>query len=107
MFFDLAILRNSLVHLAGLIIYCGFLLVFYSLLFILEVNADIPVSFFSFLTFYTVIRSKNKSFEIKTVLLITIFAVSTANTKLAGAYIQVNGGGQADILDDGFGIHHA
>jgi hypothetical protein len=86
MFFDLAIVRNSLVHLTGLIIYSGFLIVFYSLLFILEVNADIPVSFFSFLTFYTVIRSNNESFEIKTILLITIFAVSTANTKLAGVF---------------------
>ena len=87
MFYDLAIVRNSLVHLTGLIIYSGFLLVFYSLLFILEVNADIPVSFFSFLTFYTLIREDNKCFEIKTVLLITIFAVSAANTKLAGVFI--------------------
>jgi len=87
MFFDLANVRNLLVHLTGLLIYSGILIVFYSLLFILEVNADIPVSFFSFLTFYTIIRENKKSFEIKTVLLITIFAVSTANTKLAGSYI--------------------
>jgi hypothetical protein len=87
MFIDLAYVGNSVVHLAGLIIYSGILFVFYSLLFILEVNADIPVSFFSFLTFYTFIRNSNKCFEIKTVLLISIFAVSTANTKLAGTYI--------------------
>jgi len=87
MFFDLAYVGNSVVHLAGLIIYSGILFVFYSLLFILEVNADIPVSFFSFLTFYTYLRNNEKCFEIKTVLLITIFAVSTANTKLAGFYI--------------------
>jgi hypothetical protein len=87
MFFDLSLKKHSLVHLTGFIIYSLFLIIFYNLLFILEVNADIPVSFFAFLTFYTILREEKKGFDVKTIILVTIFASSAADTKLAGAYI--------------------
>ena len=86
-FFDLSIIRKSRADLTGLIIYGMILLVFYSVLFILEVNADIPVSFFSFLTFYTIICEGYEGFEVKKTLLVIIFATSAALTKLAGLYI--------------------
>ena len=86
-YFDIAISHKSKAELTGLIIYGMILLIFYSVLFILEVNADIPVSFFSFLTFYTIIRNEDDSFNIKTIVLVTIFATSAALTKLAGLYI--------------------
>ena len=88
-FFDLALFRKSLANLTGLIIYGFILIIFYSVLFILEVNADIPVSFFGFLTFYTIIRNEQERFNVKTILLVTVFASSAALTKLAGAYILV------------------
>lgn len=86
-FFDIGILHKSLTELTGLIIYSLILLTFYSVLFILEVNADIPVSFFSFLTFYTIIRNEQEGFNLKTIILVTIFAAAAALTKLAGFYI--------------------
>jgi hypothetical protein len=86
-YFDLAVYRKSVVDLLSLLTYSVILLIFYSVLFILEVNADIPVSFFSFLTFYAIIRNEDKGFDIKTIILVTIFASSAALTKLAGSYI--------------------
>jgi hypothetical protein len=87
MFFDLFIDRRSVVHLAGFFVYAAFLFIFYSLLFILEVNADIPVSFFAFLTYYTVHRRAADSSRRTTAVLVCVFAVSAANTKLAGLYM--------------------
>lgn len=86
-FLDLSFIKRSLVHLTGFLIYSLFLIIFYNLLFILEVNADIPVSFFAFLTFYTILREEKEVFDVKTIILVTIFASSAADTKLAGAYI--------------------
>jgi hypothetical protein len=86
-FFDLAFVHKSLVNLTGLVIYGFILIIFYSVLFILEVNADIPVSFFGFLTFYTIKRNEHEGFNIKTMLLVIVFASSAALTKLAGTYI--------------------
>ncbi|MGE5412316.1 MAG: hypothetical protein ACM3MI_15250, partial [Clostridiales bacterium] len=86
-FLDLSFIKRSLVHLTGFLIYSLFLIIFYNLLFILEVNVDIPVSFFAFLTFYTILREEKEGFDVKTIILVTIFASSAADTKLAGAYI--------------------
>jgi hypothetical protein len=91
-FLDLSIYRKSLIDLTGLLIYGFILLIFYSVLFILEVNADIPVSFFSLLTFYTIARNEEKEFDIKTIILVTVFASSAALTKLAGSYILMFAG---------------
>lgn len=46
---------NSKMFLIGLIIYGLFAPIIYSLVFIVDGNADLPVSFFPFLTFYTLI----------------------------------------------------
>ncbi|MDP4115146.1 MAG: hypothetical protein Q8903_03380 [Bacteroidota bacterium] len=87
MFFDLAKSKKSPAYLAALLIYSMILLIMYGVLFILDVNADIPVSFFGFLTFYTILQQSTKKFDIKNILLVSVFAVSCANTKLAGFYM--------------------
>ena len=87
MFFDLALSRKAFVHLAGLLIYSLILLIMYGLLFILDVNADIPVSFYGFLTFYVYLKQQSKNFDRQSIILISLFAVSCTNTKLAGFYI--------------------
>ncbi|MGE5680114.1 MAG: hypothetical protein ACM34K_04470 [Bacillota bacterium] len=86
-FFDLALIRRSLVHLSGLWIYGIVLVVFYTIIFILDVNADILASFFSFLAYYAIISKKEEHFDIKTMSLVAAFASSAAEAKLAGAYI--------------------
>ncbi|MDR3610460.1 MAG: hypothetical protein P4L27_07860, partial [Ignavibacteriaceae bacterium] len=86
-YFDISVYRKSIIDLTSLIIYGFLLLIFYSVLFILELNADIPVSFFSFLTFYAIIRNDQEGFNVETILLIVVFASSAALTKLAGLYI--------------------
>jgi len=91
MFLDLSLIRKSIIHLTGLIIYTCILLIFYSLLFISDFNADIPTSFLGFLVFYTIVRHTGLHENIypgsQVVLLIVIFASSAANTKMAGIYI--------------------
>jgi hypothetical protein len=87
MFFDLALSRKSFVYLAALLIYSLILIIMYGLLYILDVNADIPVSFFGFLTFYAFLKMEEEKFNKQSILLISLFAVSCANTKLAGFYI--------------------
>jgi hypothetical protein len=90
-FFDLSFVKKSLVNLTGLIIYGCILIVLYSLLFISDCNADIPTAFLGFLAFYTIDRrhgfSLNESYDIKTILMVIIFASASANTKMAGLYI--------------------
>ena len=85
-FIDLALRDEFTLHLTGLIIYAFVILVFYSLLFILEVNADIPVSFFCFLTYYVIKQGENEKFNSRKILLAALFSASAADTKLAGTY---------------------
>lgn len=87
MFFDLALSRKSFVYLAAMLIYSLILIIMYGLLYILDVNADIPVSFYGFLTFYAFLKMGKEKFDKQSILLISLFAVSCANTKLAGFYI--------------------
>ena len=87
MFFDLAQKKRPFLHLTGLLIYACILILFYPVLYILDVNADIIISFLSFLTFYTIIKNGEFKFDAKAILLVIIFSSSAADTKLVGLYI--------------------
>jgi hypothetical protein len=106
MFADLALNRNNSQYLAALIIYGLFAPIVFSLVFIADGNADLPVAFFSFLAFYSFVLSpaqrtdimEDKKIHIRgfvyplagrrgTGYIITfLFATMAAATKLAGFY---------------------
>ncbi len=85
-FVDLAYSKRNQIYLIGLIIYGLFSPIIYSLVFIADGNADLPVSFFAFLTFYSFLRIQENKFELKDYLLTFLFASMAAATKLAGFY---------------------
>ncbi len=85
-FIDLAYTKRNQKYLIGLIIYGLFSPIIYSLVFIADGNADLPVSFFAFLTFYSFLKIEHNKFEIKSYLLTFLFASMAAATKLAGFY---------------------
>jgi hypothetical protein len=104
-FLDLALTKKNNVFLVGMIIYGLFAPIFYSVMFIAGGNADVPVSFFAFLTFYAFVKfsptlnnaaSRLISFSevlptqkdniINKYLLVFLFASMAASTKLAGFY---------------------
>ena len=87
MFLDLAAWKKNYVYLIGLIIYGLFSPIIYSLVFIADGNADLPVSFFAFLTFYIYLKMDKNKFETREQLLFILFAATTAATKLAGLYV--------------------
>ncbi len=87
LFLDLAIRKKRVVYLFGLIIYGLSAPIIYSLVFIADGNADLPVSFFAFLSFYTYLNTDKTKFEIKEYLLVFLFASTAAGTKLAGFYV--------------------
>ena len=103
-FLDLALTKKNHVYLNGLVIYGILAPIIFSLVFILDGNADIPVSFFSFMVFYGFIKfspgarddafisfptitPENKYELIRNYLQLFLFASMAAATKLAGAYI--------------------
>ena len=86
-FVDLAIWKKNYIYLIGLIIYGLFAPIIYSLVFIADGNADLPVSFFTFLTFYQYLRIDKNKFETNERILLFLFAATSATTKLAGFYV--------------------
>ena len=103
-FLDLALTKKDNRYLLGLIIYGLFAPIVFSLVFIADGNADLPVSFFAFMTFYAFVKfsrgsddqhfisfpeihTKNKNDIINNYLLVFLFASMAAATKLAGAYV--------------------
>ena len=86
-FLDLAIWKKSYVYLIGLIIYGLFIPIIFPLVFAADGNADIPVSFFAFLTFYSYLRISKDKFNLAERLLLFLFAATAAATKLAGFYV--------------------
>lgn len=86
-FLDLAMWEKNYVYLIGLIIYGLFIPIIFPLVFTADGNADIPVSFFAFLTFYSYLRMSKDNFELSERLLLFLFAATTAATKLAGFYV--------------------
>jgi cell division protein FtsL len=84
---DLAVWKKNYLYLIGLIIYGLFGPIIFPLVFIADGNADLPVSFFAFLTFYSYLRLSKDKFELGERLLFFLFAATTAATKLAGFYI--------------------
>ncbi len=86
-FFDLSFKEKPLVYLTSFIIYSAMLIIFYSIMFITSANADIPTAFLGFLVFYTIKTNNSNEFEFNTILLVILFATSSANTKLAGMFI--------------------
>lgn len=87
MFVDLALTKRNVIYLIGLVIYGLFGPIIYSLVFIADGSADLPVSFFAFLTFYTYLKTDNDKFLLKDRLLFFLFASTAAATKLAGFYV--------------------
>lgn len=87
MFLDLAIWGKNYAYIIGLIIYGLFAPVIYPLVFIADGNADLPVSFFAFLTFYAYLKLSKNKFETTDRILFFLFAATTAATKLAGFYV--------------------
>ncbi len=87
MYFDLSIKKNSKVYLIGLLSYAAILIFFYSILYIFDANADIIVSFYSFLAFYVLLKKDIFEFNPRTIFLIITFASSAADTKLVGLYV--------------------
>ena len=93
-FIDLTHYKKNQIFLMGLIIYGLFAPIIYSLVYIADGNADLPVSFFVFLTFYSFIKegvflklkSVSKRLTLKGCLIIFLFASMAAATKLAGFY---------------------
>lgn len=86
MFIDLAVSKRNNIYLIGLIIYGLFAPVIYSLVFIADGSADLPVSFFAFLTFYTYLKIDNNKFLLTDRIIFFLFASTAAATKLAGFY---------------------
>jgi hypothetical protein len=102
MFLDLAFTKKDKAFLMGLIIYGLFAPIIYSLVFIADGNADLPVSFFAFLTFYSLIKIlwdehldsdepglnalPIANFKSKDYYFIFSLACMTAATKMAGFY---------------------
>ena len=87
MFLDLAIRKKRIVYSVGLIIYGLFGPIIFSLVFIADGNADLPVSFFAFLSFYAYLNVNKSKFIIREYLLVFLFAATAAGTKLAGFYV--------------------
>lgn len=86
MFIDLAVSKRNNIYLIGLIIYGLFAPIIYSLVFIADGSADLPVSFFAFLTFYTFLKIDKERFVLPGHLILFLFASTAAATKLAGFY---------------------
>jgi len=86
-FLDLALWEKNYIYLIGLIIYGLFAPIIYSLVFIADGNADLPVSFFAFLTFYAYLKLSKNKFETNERMLFFLFAATAAATKLAGFYV--------------------
>jgi len=86
-FWDLALWKRNYLYAIGLIIYGLFAPIIFSLVFIADGNADLPVSFFAFLAFYIYLRMDKQNFEIDKRLLFFLFAAAAAATKLAGYYV--------------------
>ena len=86
-FLDLALWEKNYIYLIGLIIYGLFAPIIYSLVFIADGNADLPVSFFAFLTFYAYLKLSKNKFETDERILFFLFAATAAATKLAGFYV--------------------
>jgi len=87
MMLDLALQKREKVFLIALIIYGFISPIFYTLVFMADGNADVPVSFFAFLSFYTFLNKNTEKFVWKEYALIFLFAATGAATKLAGFYV--------------------
>ncbi|MFW9951882.1 MAG: hypothetical protein ACFFKA_17330 [Candidatus Thorarchaeota archaeon] len=87
LYMDLAINQRRRIYLLGLLLIALIIPLFYSMLFIVDGNPELAVMFFSFLAFYFFYLNKNQLFEWKNIVLIIIFASSSALTKLSGLSI--------------------
>lgn len=87
MFLDLAFYKKNYTYLVALIIYGLFAPIIYNLVFIADGNGDLPVSFFTFLSFYAYLKTNKEKFELKEFIIVFLFASTAAGTKLAGFYI--------------------
>jgi|GEM_PF-1524809 len=109
MFADLAVQKNNNQYLTALIIYGLFAPVVFSMAFIADGNADLPVAFFSFLAFYSFAAPDEKTADImddkrfllqqyvspfihpggRGYIFVFLIASAAAATKLAGLYTFV------------------
>lgn len=87
MFLDLSLQKGKTTNLVSLIIFGGFLILI-AYYYISDGYADIPVTFFSFLTFYSMSHSSRHEFKSRQTYILTILSASAAAiTKQAGIYI--------------------
>lgn len=87
MLLDLAVERKNYTFLIALIIYGFFAPIVYNLVFIADGNGDLPVSFFTFLAFYSYLKTSKEKFDLKEYIIVFLFASTAAGTKLAGFYV--------------------
>lgn len=87
MFLDLALDKKNYVFLIALIIYGFFAPIIYNLVFVADGNGDLPVSFFTFLSFYAYLKTNKEKFVLKEFIIVFLFASTAAGTKLAGFYV--------------------
>ncbi len=90
LFFDLAIKKRDFTYLVGLFLYGNILLHYYRRAVIISGHVDIAVSFFAFLTLYTIfVGKKENKFSVKAIFLVNVFAAAAAVTKQAGIFIFI------------------
>jgi len=88
LFLNLYLKKENITYLSALIIYIVVLLN-YALAFIKTGYVDIAVSFFSLLTLYAILNTKEDNTNIKDVILIVLFSSAAALTKQIGWYIFI------------------
>jgi|GEM_PF-1385695 len=88
LFLNLYLKKKNITYLSALIIYVVILLN-YALAFIKTGYVDIAVSFFSLLTLYAILNTKEDTTNIKDVILIILFSSAAALTKQIGWYIFI------------------
>ena len=86
LFFDLARIKKNLVYLIGAILYGVILYSLYRKL-ITSGYMDIPILFFAFLSFYIIILNNKEKYNIKNIILITIFGCTAVMIKQTGLII--------------------
>ena len=89
MFWDLAIEKQNRIYFIALIIYGMISPIVYNLVFIADGNGDLPVSFFTFLTFYTFLKFEGEFSSPGEIIILFLWAASAPATKLAGFYVFV------------------
>jgi hypothetical protein len=87
LFLDLAFHKKNSLYLTAMILYGVIICYIYNPGHICEAYVDIATAFFSFITFYTIIKIYDRPFSIKYTILVLIFASVLTLTKGTGLFI--------------------